>query len=86
MRPPQLTVEDVERLACAMGDQNNGPMELLIQRVAAADVNDILISIMVARGYERTLLLAFAKQAIAKHLSCCPHPVAPYQAACGTAP
>jgi hypothetical protein len=74
MRPPELTVEDVERLACAMADTNNAPIEQLISRAAASDVEDILIRIMVSRGYERTLLMAFARQAIASHVASCEHP------------
>src|SRR5688572_20119413 len=77
MRPPELTVEDVEILACALSDTDNETVEHLVACTTAADFEDILIRLMVARGSERTQLLEIAREAILVHRPSCSH-------ACGT--
>lgn len=69
MRVMELTDEEVETLTQALADPSNTAAQHLLQRANASSIDGVLDAIVVARGVERSLLLAIARQAILRSAS-----------------
>ena len=74
MTPLELTDLQTKCLGCALTESANTAAQHLLDRVGASTVDGILAAIFVAKGVERSLLLAIARQAIAEHRTQCVEP------------
>ena len=70
MKPVELTETQVADLTCA-ADAGEPAVALLFDRAHASSIEGVLVSIDAARGFDRSVLLALVRQALAQHRPGC---------------